>query len=373
MPADKPIEGRLQTHHKLEAMHRYWGAWCTILGRTAGAAWWCPSHLWLIDTHASTGLHLSEGDPDGAIAGTPLQAVFAARSAQQRFSGVTVHVRAIDNHTGRAHELGRRLAPYVGAPPNGVDVEVIPRDWIEAASDVVAEIVNSAHDRGGRSKYGPHDHRSLWFLDPYGPGSLDHETIAALPRGSEVIINLDVMGVVRLIGKARAGYTLAELELDRVFGRNDWRLAEPGMKGRVWLANLYADSFPTSAFKYGMAHPLRPTGSQFRALVHLTNASTAVAAFDRAVKSALEAGTVAAGEKLTTVEKDRAAKDLFGQFRGQTLTTREMRQLGALMSLSQLNAICPAAAQLGYGRWLSGQRMEWFAERTPEPTLWQAD
>jgi three-Cys-motif partner protein len=370
MPAEKSIEERYQTQHKLEVMNRYWGAWCTILGQKGPTAWWCPSHLWLVDTHASTGLPLSDGDPDGAIAGTPLQAVFAAQNAQRRFPGVSVHVRAIDVHSGRATELGRRLDPYVGDPPHLVDVQVVRRDWVAAAPDVLAEIADGRHPRGGTGR-GPHDHRSLWFVDPYGPETLDHKTIEGLPRGSEVIVNLDVMGVMRLIGRARAGQTLAELELDRVFGRNDWRLAPVGMKGRIWLADLYAASFATSAFKLRNAYPLRPTGSQFRALVHLTNADTARAAFSRAVKSALEAGTVAAGEKLTTVEKDRAAASLFAMFRNQTLTTREMRQAGAPMSLSQLNAICPAAAHLGYGRWLPGQRMEWFVDRTPNPTLWQ--
>lgn len=78
------IERRRQTQHKLEVMQQYWGAYCAILAR-AGSAYFCSRHIWLIDTHAARGLHASAGDPDGFVAGTPLQAVLAARGVQEHF------------------------------------------------------------------------------------------------------------------------------------------------------------------------------------------------------------------------------------------------------------------------------------------------
>ena len=66
------------------------------------------------------------------------------------------------------------------------------------------------------------------------------------------------------------------------------------------------------------------TGSQTRAMVHLTMAKTAVPAFARAVKDAMRAGTVIAGRVLSTQQKDDAAVTLFNLFAGRSLTAREM-------------------------------------------------
>ena len=82
MPAEKFIEERRQTQQKLELMERYWGAWSTILAQ-ARRYRFCPTRLWLVDTHAGTGEHTSTTDPDGKIEGTPALAALKAREVQR--------------------------------------------------------------------------------------------------------------------------------------------------------------------------------------------------------------------------------------------------------------------------------------------------
>jgi hypothetical protein len=89
MPEDKMVGERLQTRHKLELMERYWGAWCTILAQTKGKYTFCPTRLWLIDTHGGTGAHKSATDPDGKIEGTPaLPLARSLDSLKPRATGV---------------------------------------------------------------------------------------------------------------------------------------------------------------------------------------------------------------------------------------------------------------------------------------------
>lgn len=140
MPDEKVVEARRQTQHKLELMERYWGARCTILARTAGRFPFCPTRLWLIDTHAGAGEHASATDPDGKIEGTPALAALAARQAQRAFPGVEVRVRATDKSKEVATALLAAMRPYTGAPPDGVDVKVGNVDWVKAAPWVAAEI-----------------------------------------------------------------------------------------------------------------------------------------------------------------------------------------------------------------------------------------
>ncbi len=369
MPKDKVVEARHQTQHKLELMERYWGAWCRILAQANGLAF-CNRRLWLIDTMAGRGLHLSACDPDGAIPGTPLQAVLAARATQARFQGEVVAVRAVEKSRAKASKLSHLLAPYKGEPPFGVDLRVDPTDWVEAAPAIIAEIASEDHPHAGRPRgRGEHAHRSLWFIDPNGVDGIDHRLIASLPRGSEVIVNLDVMAVLRHLGKARRGDAQAAGRLDALYSGSDWRSAaavRPVAIARERLAQLFADSFPRFALR--RAYPLRPSGSQDRYVIHLTDAQTAVTAFESALLAAFSAGTVIAGNALSKQQKDLAAQGLFAQFAGQTLTMPEMRGVGVPWTLVQLRAICVAAEQLGYGRWSADTRsMEWFAERETQP------
>jgi hypothetical protein len=134
------------------------------------------------------------------------------------------------------------------------------------------------------------------------------------------------------------------------------------------LADALANSFPR--WRFHNAYLLRATGSQDRAMVHLTDSKTAVEAFARAVETALKAGTVIAGRALTTIERDKAAAALFERFRGLTLTTRQMLPAVTRYTLGQLRPISNTAAQNRYGRWdASTATMEWFEEREPAPNL----
>ena len=365
MPEDKFVEARRQTQHKLELMERYWGAWCTILARTARQYRFCPTRLWLIDTHAGCGQHASSTDPDGKIEGTPTLAALAARDAQRHFPGVEVRVRATDIDKSVAKDLLAALKPFGGDPPDGVDFKVGNVDWTKAVPWVAAEIADESHPHGGRP-VGPcrHEHRSLWFIDPYGVESLDHAVIESLPVGSEVIVNLDLMALLRHAGRARNGERPIQELLARVFGGDAWDgpscLANPHQP----LADAFANSF--GRWRYRNAYLLRASGSQDRAMIHLTDSRTAVATFARAVDAALKAGTVVAGNVLTAIQRDKAAAFLFERFRGLTLTTRQMSAATNRYTLSQLRPISNTAQQNRYGRWDDGTgTMEWFAERAP--------
>jgi three-Cys-motif partner protein len=368
MPEDKVVEERLQTRHKLELMERYWGAWCTILAQTAGGYGFCPTRLWLIDTHAGSGAHTSATDPDGKIEGTPALAALAARETQRRFPGVEVRVRATDIGKPIAQALLAAMKPYTGKPPVGVDVKVGNVDWVKAVPWVAAEIADEGHEHGGRSGSVKHQHRSLWFIDPYGVESIDHAVIEGLPDHSEVIINLDLMALLRHAGRAHKGDVPIQELLATVFGDTAWEPASRARHPHHALAEAFANGF--TRWTYRNAYILRSTGSQDRAMVHLTDSKPAVEPFSRAVATALKAGTVIAGVALTAIERDTAVADLFQRFRGLTLTTREMAPAVARYTLGQLRPICRTAAQNRYGTWNEkASTMAWFEERESDLNL----
>lgn len=355
MPIDKVVEARHQTQHKLETMDRYWRVWSRILAQTDGR-WFCKTHLWLVDTMAGGGLHESIGDPDGVVPGTPFQALLAARSAQVEFPGTVVHVRAIDNDRGLAAKLEHLVAPYRGAPPRRVDVRVDPLDWVEAVPAINQEIL--AFDPG-RPNPG---HRSLWLIDPYGVEPLDRRIIEQLPPHAEVVVNFDENSMRRHAGKEE----LVDLAV-KIYGPAPWRDGIGKPTGA--FARIFAESFPR--FAHRTVYPLRPSGSQDRFFVHLTESKHAVGPFDRAHRAALKAGTLIAGDLLTAVQRHRLAAELMQRFAGQTLTVEEMRLSGVLVPGPQLRSICHAASDLGYGDWTTTGKgsMRWYSERTAEPGL----
>lgn len=367
MPAEKVVEQRRQTRQKLELMERYWGAWCMILAQ-ARRYWFCPTRLWLVDTHAGSGSHASTTDPDGKIEGTPALAALKAREVQRRFPDVEIRVRATDKDKATAALLLAAMRPYKGTPPDGVNLEVGNVDWTKAVPWVAAEIAQEDHPHGGRPiRGGSHGHKSLWFIDPYGVESLDHSVIESLPSGAEVIVNLDLMALLRHAGKA-AGDRPTEALLAKVFDGTSWKAAANQPSPHKALADAYADSFPR--WPHRNAYLLRVSGSQDRAMVHLTDSPKAVTAFRKEIETSLRAGTLAAGGALTTIQRDQAAVDLFGQFRGFTLTTREMAAVLPRFNLTQLRTICRTADANRYGRWdEKAGAMEWFAERSREPGL----
>ena len=368
MPAEKFIEERRQTQQKLELMERYWGAWSTILAQ-ARRYRFCPTRLWLVDTHAGTGEHTSTTDPDGKIEGTPALAALKAREVQRRFADVEIRVRATDKDPAVARSLVAAMRPYKGTPPDGVNLEVGNVDWVKAVPWVAREIADKGHPHGGRGLPGaPHDHRSLWFIDPYGVESIDHQVIEQLPAASEVIVNLDLMALIRHAGKARAGDRLIQSLLETVFGGRSFE--GPAASPEPWrpLAEAFANSFPR--WSYRNAYLLRASGSQDRAMIHLTDSPRAVEAFARAIQAAARAGTLLAGGTLTAIQRDKAAAELFDRFRGLTLTTREMVVVAPRYSLGQLRPICRTAQEHYFGRWNDvSNTMEWFAERQSPPGL----
>ena len=369
-PEDKVIEARHQTTHKLELMESYWGGWCTILAQVVGKHPFCPTRLFLIDTHAGSGRHMSASDPEGQVPGTPMLAALAARTAQRRFSGVEVRVRATDKNEAIADELDRRLAKLRGSPPDGIDATAEPVDWVTAVPHIRDEIALEDHPHGGRQGATRHEHRSLWFIDPFGIEGIDHAIIESFPTGSEVIVNLDLMAVMRLVGRAEAGDRPVEELLNTVYGGRAWSQVPPSRWRAMRLGEAFAESFPRGRWPIRRSHPLRPTGSQYRAMIHLTTTPTAESAFEGSVRRALARGTVVAGRSMSKTEKDREARRLFGLFRGLRQTTPEMHSAVGGLDLGQLRWVCHTADQLGFGRWLPDERaMEWFEEQAPELTL----
>jgi three-Cys-motif partner protein len=355
MPKEKYTEARHQTQHKLETMERYWGAWVSILAQTAGKYTFCPSRLWMIDTHSAEGRHLSDEDPEGEVPGTAVLAALAARRAQERFP-VRVAVRASDVRPTVVAELDDRFAVVRAA---GVDARAKEIDWVDNVPTIKAEIAKEDHPHGGKSAAFPHDHRSLWFIDPYGVESIDHGVIMSLPKASEVIVNLDLSVLPRHAAKAAGGDKAIIAILERAYGGDAWRKLI-GLSDLRALALTFAESFPSERWKFREAHLLRASGSQFRALVHLSTTPRARDTFEQDVKTALSAGTLAAGEILSKPQKDHAAHRLHGQFRGLTVTPRQM-QPAFTWTLLQLRAICNAADAIGLGRW-DEKVMEWSDE-----------
>jgi three-Cys-motif partner protein len=366
-PTERFVEERDQTQHKLETMQRYFGAWATIIARATRTGY-CNRQLWIIDTHAGQGIHLSATDPDGEVAGTPLLALLAARKVQAAYPATTVHVRATDTDKGKAEHLWELVKASRGEPP--ADMLVAHSDWARMASRIIEEIEAEAGCAGSGPypRRSAHAHRSLWFIDPYGIEGIDHDVIRRLPPGSEVIVNLDLMALLRDVGRADQEPPMREI-LERAFGGSAWRGRGSGEEGRQALAQAFADTFPASQFRERHVHRLRPSGSQDRALIHLSGHPTAATEFAKKHATALRSGTVLATGSLTQQERHAAAKRLHQAFKGETLTIREMRETGLSgLNLGQLRTVCCVAAELGYGSW-TDPSMAWHAARIGGPRV----
>jgi three-Cys-motif partner protein len=197
------LETHVQTQQKLEVMLRYWEIWCRIIAQATGHAF-CVHCMWLIDGFAGAGLHATHGHPDGAVAGTPVQAFRAAVNTKRRYPSVDVHLRAVDVNKTIAQELERRLVRAPGTAGEKPDWKVYPESFQSAYPKIVDEM--RADIRHGHSS-GPvnslHNHRSLWLIDPFGVKDIPHvdlEPLQTLP-GAEVIINLDLGGLLRVKGR----------------------------------------------------------------------------------------------------------------------------------------------------------------------------
>jgi three-Cys-motif partner protein len=354
VPADKPVEARRQTTHKLETMDRYWRIWCRILAQ-ATAFPFCTRHLWLVDTMAGTGIHESISDRGGRVPGTPFQAVLAARATQAEFLEVTVHVRAIDKKKDYVAELDKLFDRYRLQTPS-VDAQTYPNDWVEVVPGISAEIAGKADHPFRASIYG-HQHRSLWLIDPFGLEPLRYDVIDALPRWSEVIVNFD--------GNAARRHAAKNLSLlEHVYRDDRWRQATDA----EGYAQAFMDQFPR--FTIRNLYPLWPSGSQDRFLIHLTTSKAAIRPFRSSVTNGLKAGTIAAGDLLNTPQKHAAALSLQERFAGLELAVDEMYAAGAGFTKQQLRLVCQVADELGCGKWLAkALRMTWFIECEPDPTF----
>ncbi|HJP89043.1 MAG TPA: three-Cys-motif partner protein TcmP [Candidatus Limnocylindrales bacterium] len=348
-PESKPVEARRQTQQKLETMHRYWRVWAKILAQSKGQ--FCRSDFWMVDTMAGRGLHDSATSPDGAVPGTPMQAVLAAQFAQRLVPGATFHVRAIDKDKAFAADLERLVAPLRGEPPDGVDVAVYPEDWVDVVPRISAEIGGPpTHTRS--HGWGAHNHASLWFIDPYGVEPLDYRIIDALPHHSEVIVNFDVNATRRHAGKG------LEL-LYKVFRDPKWQGIEHGTL-EEW-AQSFEDQFP--AFSNRKSYPLRASGSQDRFFVQLAGHPKALEAFGKCVKNGLRAGTLIADSLLTMQEKQAISRDLFEVYKGTTVSVSAMYEAGGGLQKKQIRAIAEVLdGEFGWYR-PKVDEIEWFTER----------
>jgi three-Cys-motif partner protein len=368
-------------------MLRYWEVWCLIIAQ-AGDFAWCNRSLWLIDGFAGNGLHPSNAHPDGYIAGTPVQAFRAAALTRRRFPDLEVHLRAVDKSKPFAQELERRLVRAPGAAATKPEWRVMPETFARALPRILSEIVaDRGHTHSSGPTYRDHHHRSLWFVDPRGIEPIPHgvlDPLATLP-GAEVIINLDLGGLLRVAGAAlkalergdpdsffaaaiKAGN---ERRLDETWGGDGWksdlRTADPGDILRS-IARGYANTFP--AFPFREAYPLRGTRSQKRYLVHLTHSDVAADRFSGAWRAAFNLDTVASGDQLSSSQRAWRAGTLHSRFRRSILSVQEMYELGAGASRQQIRGICRTAEEGGMGEYdVDLDRMTWFAERKPNPTL----
>jgi three-Cys-motif partner protein len=391
-PAEAPGAGLLETHRqtqqKLEVALRWWPLWCRIIAQAQGFSW-CNRSMWLIDCFAGRGLHPSNAHPDGAVAGTPVQAFRAGVMTKARFPGTEVHLRAVDVNGEYAHELERRLVRAPSDAGTSPDWRVYPKTFKAALPEILAEMkADDRHGHGSGPTMRHHDHRSLWLVDPYGVREIPHVDLDPLQHlpGAEVIINFDLGGLLRVKGAAllaldqgdpKAFFKAAiaagnAKRLDLTWGSDRWRNdiehADPADVLRS-IAQSYADTFP--AFKHRRVYPLRGSRSQKRFLIHLTHADTAADRFKSIADSCFLLDTLLSGEDLGETARANRAVALFERFRGQRTSIAELYELGVGASRRQIRNVCRSAESGGYGEYDERlDTMTWRSERLPNPTLW---
>ena len=365
--AERPLEARAQTVHKLELMSRYWKSYPAILSHANGLSF-CNSHIWLIDAMGGDGRHGSALDRDGYAHGSTPLACIAARAVQREVPGVTVHVRSIEADPIRAGELRRRAGRWLGAAPDGVDVEVLDGTFEARLDQVADEILRQDHPHSTRGRQ-HHDHRSLWFIDPFGP-VVSHESIASLGRGTEVISNFDVGGLRRMIPVALdadlPGSAASLAKLDLTFGSRRWTTLAGASDAQI--AQAYADTFP--GYPIRKVYPLHSSRNQVRFMVHLTHSAKAEAAFRADYRTATTVGSVIAGDGMSDREKRAAAELLWKKFRSEELGIEQMFDAGVTFSRAQLRWICAQAELEGFGAFdTTDDLMTWFEARDNKPDL----
>jgi len=388
LPAQTPaglLETHVQTQQKLEVMLRYWEVWALIIAQATGHTF-CVKCMWLVDGFAGSGLHATNSHPDGAVAGTPVQAFRAAVNTKRRYSGVDVHLRAVDVDKSIAQELERRLMRAPGAAEDKPQWRVYAEPFQKAYGKIVEEMrADVGHVHSSGPTYRLHNHRSLWLIDPFGVRDIPHTDLEPLQNlpGAEVIVNLDLGGLLRIKGAAEMALAegdpnalLANVKagnakrLDLTWGDDRWRddlaKADPSDILRS-LALSYADTFPR--FEFRNVYPLRGSRSQRRYLVHLTHVEVAMTRFKGICDGCYFIGTLLARD-LSQNERAVRAVQLWERFKGTTTTVPELYELGMGSSRTQIMAICRSAQSGGYGSF-DAQRstMTWRREREPDPVM----
>lgn len=379
------LETHVQTQQKLEVMLRYWEVWSLIIAQATGHAF-CVRCMWLVDGFAGAGLHATNGHPDGALAGTPVQAFHAAVNTKRRYRGVEVHLRAVDVDKAIAQELERRLLKASGTADEKPQWRVYPESFQKAYPRILEEMrADIGHTHSSGPAHPRHNHRSLWLIDPFGVKDIPHtdlEPLETLP-GAELIINLDLGGLLRI--KAAADKALDDGDpdafqanikagnakrLDLTWGSDRWRDDLARGDGSDLLRSLaqgYADTFP--AFQFRNVYPLRGTRSQRRYLVHLTHVEVAMTRFKGICDSCYLIDTLFARDLSQNQRATRAVR-LFERFHGTTTTVAELYELGMGASRNQIAAICQSAQSGGFGTFDAQDRtMIWRKERDPDPVL----
>jgi three-Cys-motif partner protein len=381
------LETHLQTAQKLAIMLRYWEIWCRIVARASGHGF-CTDSLWLFDCFAGRGLHPSTRNPDGAIAGTPVQAFFAGVETKKANAGTEVHLRAVEKKHAFAQELERRLIRAPGDAAFRPDWRVLSESFSTAMPKILDEMrwdERHAHSEG--PAFRRHDHRSLWLVDPHGVRQIPHKDLEPLQAivGAEVIINLDLSGLWRVTRAAlkaldegdpkgffkAAVKAYSEKRLTETWGSEKWRAdienADPSNILRS-LAQSYANTFP--AFEYRNVYALRGSRSQKRYVVHLTHSPVAAQRFAEVHETSMRLETVASGELLSPTEVANRAAALHRRFAGEQLSVSAMYELGVGASRRQIMDVCRAAERGGYGKYDDKDAvMTWFEDRLPDPTL----
>ena len=238
------------------------------------------------------------------------------------------------------------------------------------------------HTHSSGPTYPRHNHRSLWLIDPFGVKDIPHADLEPLQNlpGGEVIINLDLGGLLRIKGAAEKALVDGDPDafqaaikagnakrLDLTWGSEQWRvdLASADRSDILRsLAQSYADTFPR--FEFRNVYPLRRSRSQKRYLVHLTHSKTAAERFKGICDGCYLIDTLFAGDTLSQNQRATRAFQLFERFRGTTTTVPELYELGMGASRTQIAAICQSAQGGGYGTFDAQARtMAWRKVESP--------
>lgn len=368
----RPVEAHAQTQHKLDVTRRVFGQYPSVLIEASKRHKnIIADDIHIVDVFAGAGLHLSADHPDGSVPGTALQACYQARRVQRKYPNARVHVRLIDVNESYCTKLVDRTAKFrEGTGPDHIDVKVIQG----SATDKISDVLRETRRIGGHNF-------SLWFFDPYGVQAIRRDIFSSLLEagyGPEIIINLDVSGLFR-IRAAAVSLKAQQYEIVEAIKKADGELLNAVYAGDSWahiyaqmepkgsiealkvLADAYAATF-TAAFPFASAHPLRSSDGQVRYLVHLAKSKGASSKFVASYKASLKIG-LWKGNQLDANDRARAAKVLFEDLRGSTISLEDMHEAQVCpLNKGQLRVVLSEADDLGYGKF-DGDSMTWFMTR----------